>query len=80
LDWADILEGGVGSLLVDPGCLVGLPADQFLRLEPERNLLLGRLDGVRAVADVATNLNKISGLFYPFNLLLRVPIKQIIQK
>ncbi len=64
MDWADIRRGGVEggvsiALLVDPGSLVGLPADQLLRLEPERNLLLGRLHSVRAVADVATNLNTI---------------------
>jgi hypothetical protein len=69
-----MLESGVDSLLVDPGCLVCLPADQLLGLEPERNLLLGRLDSVRAVADVATNLNKISRLLFSFILLLRVPI------
>ena len=43
-------------LLVDP--VVGglLPALELLRLEPESNLLLGRLDGVRAVADVAADV------------------------
>jgi hypothetical protein len=33
-----------------------LPALELLRLEPESDLLLGRLDGVGAVADVATDV------------------------
>lgn len=41
------------SLLVDPGSGVRLPADDLTLLEPERNLLLGVLDAVGAVADVA---------------------------
>jgi hypothetical protein len=43
-------------LLVDP--VVGglLPALELLRLEPESDLLLGRLDGVGAVADVAADV------------------------
>ena len=46
-------------LLVDP--VVGglLPALELLRLEPESDLLLGRLDGVGAVADVAADIDGI---------------------
>jgi hypothetical protein len=33
-----------------------LPALELLRLEPESDLLLGRLDGVGAVADVAADV------------------------
>ncbi len=45
------------SLLVDPVKLGGLPADEVLLLEPESNLLLGVLDGVGAVADVAADVD-----------------------
>ena len=44
------------NLFVDPAVLGGLPAGQLLGLEPEGDLLLGGLDGVRAVADVAPDL------------------------
>jgi hypothetical protein len=40
-------------LLVDPVVLGGLPAVELVLLEPESNLLLGVLDGVGTVADVA---------------------------
>ena len=45
-----------GAVLVDP--VVGglLPGVELLRLEPESDLLLGRLDGVGAVADVAADV------------------------
>ena len=43
-------------LLVDPVLLSGFVAAEFLGLEPEGDLLVGGLDGVRAVADVASNL------------------------
>lgn len=42
-------------LLENPSLLGGLPGDELLRLKPEGNLLLGALDAVRAVADVAAN-------------------------
>lgn len=42
--------------LVDPVVLGLLPALELLRLEPEGDLLLGGLDGVRAVADVAADV------------------------
>ena len=45
-------------LLVDPVDGGRLPADELLGLEPERDLLLRRVDGVRAVADVTSNLNE----------------------
>ena len=43
-------------LLVDPVLLSGFVAAEFLGLEPEGDLLVGRLDGVRAVADVTSDL------------------------
>ena len=43
-------------LLVDPVLLSGFVAAEFLGLEPEGDLLVGGLDGVRAVADVTSNL------------------------
>ena len=45
-------------LLVDPVDGGRLPADELLGLEPERDLLLRRVDGVGAVADVAADLKK----------------------
>jgi hypothetical protein len=42
--------------LIDPVVLGGLPALDFTLVEPESNLLLSRLDGVRAVADVAADV------------------------
>ena len=42
--------------LVDPVVLGLLPALDLALLEPESNLLLGRLDGVGAVADVAADV------------------------
>ena len=44
-------------LLVDPSLADLGPVVELLRSEPEGNLLLGALDGVRAVADVAANLD-----------------------
>ena len=44
---------------VRPGNVGRLPADELLGLEPERDLLLRRVDGVGAVADVAADLNLI---------------------
>jgi hypothetical protein len=43
-------------LLVDPVVGSLLPGDELLRLEPEGDLLLGVLDGVGTVADVATDI------------------------
>ena len=51
------IDGAINNLLlVDP--VVGglLPGVELLRLEPESDLLLGRLDGVGAVADVAADV------------------------
>ena len=46
-------------LLVDPVMLGRLPALKLLRLEPQSDLLLGALDSIRAVADVATDINGV---------------------
>lgn len=46
-------------LLIDPLELGRLVALNLLRLEPQSNLLLGTLDGIGAVADVATDINGI---------------------
>lgn len=43
-------------LLVHPVVLSGLPALDLALLEPKSNLFLGGLDGIRAVADVATDV------------------------
>lgn len=45
------------GLLVDPVELGSLVADQVALLEPESNLLLGVLDAVGAVADVAADVD-----------------------
>jgi len=44
------------SLLVDPAVLSLLVLNDLLWLEPEGNLFLSRLNGVRAVADVAAHV------------------------
>lgn len=44
-------------VLVDPVELGRLPADELTLLEPEGNLLLGVLDAVGAVADVAADVD-----------------------
>lgn len=44
-------------LLVDPAKLGALPLDKLLWLEPQSNLLLGAVDGVRAVADVSADVD-----------------------
>lgn len=44
-------------VLVDPGLGGGLPGDDLLWLEPESDLLLGVLDGVGTVADVASDID-----------------------
>ena len=41
---------------VDPAVLRRLPALDLLLVEPQRDLLLGRLDSVGAVADVAADV------------------------
>lgn len=43
-------------LLVEPGVLGELVGLELLRLEPEGDLLLGALDAVGAVADVAADV------------------------
>lgn len=47
---------GADLFLVDPVVLALLPGLDFAVLEPKSNLLLGVLDGVAAVADVAANI------------------------
>ena len=48
---------GLGSYsLVDPALLGGLVHGELLGLEPEGDLVVGRLDGVGAVTDVAADL------------------------
>jgi hypothetical protein len=44
-------------LLVDPASLGALPADNLTLLEPESDLLLGVLNAVGAVADVAADID-----------------------
>ena len=44
------------TLLVDPAHGDGVPVDQLLWLEPQGDLLLSRLNGVRPMDDVAANL------------------------
>ena len=44
-------------LLVDPVVLSGLPRLNLTLLEPKSDLLLGVLDAVGTVADVASNIN-----------------------
>ena len=46
------------ELLVDPVLLGGLPTAELLGLEPESDLLVGRLNSVRAVADVTSDLKR----------------------
>lgn len=55
---AFFLRNQASSLvLVDPVELGRLPADELALLEPESNLLLGVLDAVGAVADVAADVD-----------------------
>ena len=44
-------------LLVDPGGGDALPAEDLLLLEPQGDLLLGVLDAVGTVADVAADVD-----------------------
>ena len=53
-------EQGADHLLVDPVLLAALPVAELGGLEPESNLLVGGLNGVGAVANVATNLGQES--------------------
>jgi len=48
-------------LLVNPVVLSLLPALHLALAEPERNLLLGAVDGVGAVADVAADVLRSIG-------------------
>ena len=45
------------NLFVDPGGGGGLPADELLGLEPKGDLVVGALDGVGTVADVAADFD-----------------------
>ncbi len=49
---------GLG-LLIDPAERGSLVADKLLFLEPETDLLLGALDAVRPVADVAAHIQGV---------------------
>ena len=44
------------DLLVDPVLLGRGPVAELLRLEPKGNLVVGRLNSIRAMADVAPDL------------------------
>ena len=44
------------DLLVDTVLLGGGPVAELLRLEPKGDLVVGRLNGIRAMADVAPDL------------------------
>ena len=46
-------------LLIDPVVACALPAHQLLILKPEFDLLLGIVDAVAAVADVAANIDRV---------------------
>jgi hypothetical protein len=46
-------------LLVNPRLLGASPGDDLLWLEPKLDLMLGRVDGVGAVADVAADINGV---------------------
>ena len=46
------------DLLVDPVLLGGGPVAELLGLEPESNLVVGGLNGIGTMADVAPNLIK----------------------
>ena len=46
------------ALLVDPVLAVARPVDDLAVLEPQLDLLLGVLDAVGAVADVAAHLDR----------------------
>merc|ERR1719264_2404008 len=45
------------DLLVDPVLLGGGPVAELLRLEPEADLVVGRLNGIGAMADVAPDMD-----------------------
>ena len=49
-------QAEVVALLVNPAHGDGVPVDELLGLEPQGDLLLGRLDCVGAVDDVAADL------------------------
>jgi hypothetical protein len=55
-DSGSLLRGGALRLLVDPIELGGLPGLHLAVLEPESDFLLGILDAVAAVADVAADV------------------------
>jgi hypothetical protein len=51
--------GVIHLFLVDPVMLSRLPALNLLGGEPQSNLLLGTFNAIRAVADIATDINGI---------------------
>ena len=53
-------------LFVDPVSGDGLPVNELLRLEPQSDLLVGALDGVAAVADVAACKQEDTHVFSAF--------------
>merc|ERR1740133_371635 len=60
------------ALLVDPVLAVARPGDDLRLREPERDLLLGVLHRVRAVANVATHLDRVVAADRAGQRLLRV--------
>lgn len=50
---------GTSNLLVNPLGLGGLPLEDLGRREPEGNLLLGVLNAVGAVADIAADIDGV---------------------
>lgn len=50
---------GLSQLLVDPREHGGLVVNKLLLLEPESNLSVGRLNGVRSVSNVSADINGV---------------------
>lgn len=56
--WSFLINDNL-LLLVDPAVLGSLVGNGLTLLEPESNLLLGVLDGVGTVADVAADIDGV---------------------
>lgn len=54
-----VIQGFSLLVLVDPAGLVLLVRLDLTLVEPQINLFLGAFDAIRAVADIATNINSI---------------------